>query len=108
MDTSDKNTEKGTGENLGACLPPQAAGPPLWTAHGRTSCDMRKIKPYFVSHSRWVFVTVSRTHTLTKTQARTHLSKCLIRETKSETSSPGRLDRVSPLQGTIRSGGRKA
>lgn len=51
---------------------------------------MRKIKPVFVGYPRWVFVTISRTYTLTEKHVHTRLSKCLIQWTKSETSHPGR------------------
>ena len=54
----------------------------LWTAYSRTSYDMRITKPFIVRHSRWLFVTISRTCSLTEKQAHTHLSKCHIQQNK--------------------------
>lgn len=42
------------------------------------------MKPFLVSHSRWAFVTISGTYSLTEKQAQTRLSKCLIQQTKSK------------------------
>lgn len=81
----------------------------LWTAYSHTSYDTRKIKRFSVSHSRWGFVTIGKTYSLTQNRAYTCLSKCLIQQTKgkSATSSSMRLGRrESPLQCSIHSGER--